>query len=156
MSLAAVSVLWMILQFVINIVFSIWEGMRGDGPVWLLVMKDGMSPAIAAYRAFAILGKFRERTQWRLLFIGFVLTLTAMTFWGTAGVAEFYRQTNQISRWHEILFGSIAGVIAGTIGAAIFVFRHPSFDTPGERVEDLSSKEITRRMDEIDAKRREL
>lgn len=154
MSLTGVSVLWMVLQFVINIVFSTWAGMRGDGQMWLLVMKEGMSPAMAAYWAFSILGRFRDNSQWRLLLIGFVLTLAAITVWGTVDVAAFYRQTNQISRWHEILWGSIAGVIAGTIGAGIFVYRHSNTYAPSDSVEPISLAEIFRRLDEIDGKRR--
>lgn len=116
----AVSLLWMLLQFVVNLGAHFLGAMRDEGEWWLSFMKNIVSPALSAYFAFVVVEHYYEEAPWKVVGGFFLAALLVYTAWSISFNSEHYLLAHRTEEWRSILWGTIFGTASAFVGALVF------------------------------------
>lgn len=117
---AAIAVLWVLLQLVLNLGALFIANFRGEGQWWLTIMKNIVSPALAAYMSFNLVERFYEAAPWKILSAFALLALLAYTAWSISFNSEHYLLANRAEEWRSVLWGTLFSTASAIVGVLVF------------------------------------
>jgi hypothetical protein len=119
---ATVTVLWIVLQILINAGAVYLAATRGESEWWIAFMKNVISPGLSVYIAFSIVERFYENAPWKVLAVFFLLALLSYTVWSISFNSEHYLLANRTEEWRGVLLGTIISTLFALVGGAVFLF----------------------------------